>query len=133
VTRTTIRRVAGLAVGVLVFAAGVYVVRVASILAAYKAKMLCSEVFLAGRDADDVERELEVDDLRSLRFISDSIDRNARRVTSRVAGIILQDAAYREDGGCAVGADPVTNQAMHRTWFPVPKPVVAGRCPPPLA
>ena len=46
-TRTAIRRVAWLAIGVLLLAAGVYVVRVASILAAYKAKMLCSEARIA--------------------------------------------------------------------------------------
>lgn len=92
--------------------------RVASILAAYKAKMLCSEVFLAGRDADAVERELEVDDLQPLRFITDSVDRSARRVTSRFAGVVARDAAFSEGRGCAVGSGADTGRISHMTWFP---------------
>jgi CubicO group peptidase (beta-lactamase class C family) len=105
---------------VLVLGAGVYVVRVASILAAYKAKMLCSEVFLAGRDADVIERELEVDDLAPLRYITDSIDRTARRVTSRVAGIVTRDAAYAPHRGCAVwfAADATRSQSVDDARFP---------------
>jgi hypothetical protein len=100
VTRTTIRRVAWLAVGVLVFAAGVHVVRVASILAAYKAKMLCSEVFVAGRHPQTVERELEVDDLTPLKLVGTSVDRSTSRVTSSVVGIISHDAVFREGRPC---------------------------------
>jgi CubicO group peptidase (beta-lactamase class C family) len=118
VRRITRRHVAWFAIGVLAVAAGVYVVRVASILAAYKAKMLCSEVFLARREADEVERELEVDDLEPLRFISNTVDRDARRVASRVAGIIARDAVYRENRGCAVGAEVPGTQAIHQVWFP---------------
>src|SRR6185503_4555473 len=86
----------------------------------YKAKMLCSEVFLAGREADVVERELEVDDLQPLTLITDSIDRNAQRVTSRFVGIIARDAAYHASRGCAVrfGPDAVRGQAIHQVWFP---------------
>jgi CubicO group peptidase (beta-lactamase class C family) len=104
----------------MVLAAGVYVSRVASILAAYKAKMLCSEVFLADREADVVERELEVDDLKPLRYISDSVDRSARRVTSRFAGIIAREAAFHGSRGCAVWFDheTVRDQTTHWTSFP---------------
>jgi CubicO group peptidase (beta-lactamase class C family) len=112
VTRITWRRIAWLAVGVLVLAAGVYVVRVASILAAYKAKMLCSEIFIADRDPDVVERELEVDDLAPLRFITHAVDRKARQVTSSVAGIIVRGAAYRDNRGCTVGRDALAREAM---------------------
>jgi CubicO group peptidase (beta-lactamase class C family) len=120
VSRITRRRVAWFAVGVLVLAAGVPVVRVGSILAAYKAKMLCSEVFLAGREPDVVERELAVDDLAPLRFITDSVDRSARQVTSRFAGIVVRDAAYHASRGCAVGLGPdtVTGTTEHLTRFP---------------
>jgi CubicO group peptidase (beta-lactamase class C family) len=100
-------------VGLIVFAtAGVYVARVASILAAYKAKMLCSEVFVAGRDPQVVERELEVDDLEPLRFISTSVDRSARRVTSSVAGMLEQEAVYRGSLGCAVRFEPDTTRTI---------------------
>jgi len=106
VKRTTIRRVAWLAVGVLLFAGGVYVVRVASILAAYKAKMLCSEVFVGGRQPQIVERELEVDDLTPLKYVSTSVDRSTSRVTSSVVGVISHDAVYREGRGCAISFGP---------------------------
>jgi CubicO group peptidase (beta-lactamase class C family) len=120
VTRITKRRVAWFACGVLVLAAGVYVVRVASILAAYKAKMLCSEVFLAGREANVVERELEVDDLAPLRYIADSVNRSDRRVTARVAGVIRQDAMYGDRRGCTVrvGPDTGVDRGWRSEWRP---------------
>jgi CubicO group peptidase (beta-lactamase class C family) len=80
--------------------------------------MLCSEVFLAGRDADDVERELEVDDLQPLRVITDSVDRPARRVTSRFAGLIARDAVFHDGRGCTVGASADTTHNIHMTSFP---------------
>ena len=49
--------------------AALYVVRVASILVAYKAKMLCSEVLLADRDPRVATTELEVDDLTPFRYV----------------------------------------------------------------
>ena len=102
-------------IALIVFAtAGVYAARVASILAAYKAKMLCSEVFVAGRDPQIVERELEVDDLTPLKYISTSVDRGARRVTSSVAGMVGQEAVYRESRGCAVRFAPDTQGTAAR-------------------
>jgi CubicO group peptidase (beta-lactamase class C family) len=115
------RRAAWLTVGVLVLAlaAGVFGARVASILAAYKAKMLCSEVFLAGRDANLVQHELEVDDLAPLRYIADAVDRDEQRVTSRFAGIVAQRAAYHGHRGCAVSFGPVNagDHSEHLTAF----------------
>jgi CubicO group peptidase (beta-lactamase class C family) len=106
------------ATGVLVLAAGAYVARVTSILAAYKAKMLCSEVFLAQRDVEAVEGELEVDDLQPLRVITDSVDRNARRVTSTFAGVVARDAAFHEGRGCAVDSSGDTGRNVDMTRFP---------------
>jgi CubicO group peptidase (beta-lactamase class C family) len=102
VTRTAIRRVAWLAVGVLLLAAGVYVARVASILVAYKAKMLCSEVLLAHRDPRSVLAELEVDDLAPLRYISASVDSSARIAKASVAGLLRHEAVYRDQRGCVL-------------------------------
>lgn len=117
-TRITTRRVAWFVAGVLAVVAGVSVARVAAILAAYKAKMLCSEVFLAGRDAGEVERELEVDDLQPLRLIADSVDTHARRVTSRFAGVIVRDAAFHAGRGCAVGSREDIDRTTDRPRFP---------------
>ncbi|HEY9464540.1 MAG TPA: serine hydrolase [Vicinamibacterales bacterium] len=116
--RITKRRIVWCATGVLALAAAAYVARVVSILAAYKAKMLCSEVFLAQRDVDAVERELEFDDLQPLRVIADSVDRNARRVTSTFAGVVARDAAFHEGRGCAVGSSGDTGRNVHMTRFP---------------
>jgi len=118
VTRITTRRIAWFVAGTLAIAAGVYVARVAAIFAAYKAKMLCSEVFLAHREAGEVERELEVDDLQPLRVITDSVDRNARRVTSRFAGLITRDATFHDRRGCAVGSTADATQSIHITSSP---------------
>jgi hypothetical protein len=87
---------------VLLLAGGVYAFRVASILAAYRAKMLCSEVLLAHRDPHVVLNELEVDDLTPLRYISASVDASTRTATASVAGLVSHHAAYREERGCAL-------------------------------
>ena len=116
-TRLARRRIALIAVAVAVSAGIVYASRVAAILVAYKAKMLCSEVFVAGRDPQVVEKELEVDDLAPLKYVSASVDSDARRVTASVAGMIGQEALYRESRGCAVwfGPDTVQEIAAHVT------------------
>ena len=46
-----------------------YAARLIAIGAAYKAKMLCSEIFVAGRARDAVLADLVVDDLAMLRVI----------------------------------------------------------------
>jgi CubicO group peptidase (beta-lactamase class C family) len=113
VTRFTARRAAWTAGTVLLLAVGVYACRVAAILAAYKAKMLCSEVLLAHRDAGVVLTELEVDDLAPLRFINASVDPLARTATASVAGLIRHRASYRDEHGCALqlGPTPVARES----------------------
>ncbi len=115
-TRINRRRIAWLAVGVLLLAAGVYVVRVASILAAYKAKMLCSEVLLAHRDPRGVLTELEVDDLKPLRYISASVDPSARIAKASIAGLVRHEAVYRDQRGCVLqfGSSPTGTASSDR-------------------
>jgi CubicO group peptidase (beta-lactamase class C family) len=91
---------------VLLLAGGVYAVRVVSILTAYKAKMLCSEVLLAHRDPQVVTTELEVDDLAPLRIISASVDASARTTTASVAGLFTHRAEYEDGRGCALVYEP---------------------------
>ena len=114
-TRITRRRVVWAAIGLLVLAAGVYVLRVASILTAYKAKMLCSEVLLAQRDARAVLTELEVDDLAPLRYISASVDPSAQATTASFVGLVSHHASYRDDHGCALQPGPPTAGVASRT------------------
>jgi CubicO group peptidase (beta-lactamase class C family) len=115
VTRLTKKRAAWLVAAVLLLIIGVYAARVASILAAYKAKMLCSEVFVAGRDPQVVEKELEVDDLAPLTYVASSVNEDGKHVISSVAGIITQSAEYHEGRGCAVrfGPETRTSRIVH--------------------
>jgi CubicO group peptidase (beta-lactamase class C family) len=112
--RVTPRRIGLAVVAVLLVVGGVYAFRIASILVAYKAKMLCSEVLLAQRDPRAVMTELEVDDLTPLRYVSASIDSSGRTVTASVAGLISHRASYGDDRGCVLlfGPQPPTGQAL---------------------
>jgi CubicO group peptidase (beta-lactamase class C family) len=89
-----------LAVGA-VAALGAYTSRIVSILVAYKAKQLCSGVFVAGRAPDAVERDLEVDDLAVLRYVDAAIEARTRSATASFAGI-AHEAADRGPTGCAL-------------------------------
>jgi CubicO group peptidase (beta-lactamase class C family) len=80
-------------------------VRIASIGVAYKAKMLCSGVFVSGRNPQAVLADLEVDDLAMLRHVNVSMDRATRSVTANVLGLVTRRAVYRDGLGCALSHD----------------------------
>ncbi|RKE84290.1 serine hydrolase [Rhizobium sp. AG855] len=69
----------------------------------YAAKIVCSNVFLAGRDADDVL----ADDVQApghplLKLVGIDVDMDRRLVEARLAGVIAPSVAvYREGLGCA--------------------------------
>jgi hypothetical protein len=82
--------------------------RVASILAlgaAYKAKMLCSGIFVSGRDESTVLTDLQVDDLSRLRYIGTTVESRAQSVRASVLGLLTREAVYREGLGCALVMD----------------------------
>ena len=105
-TRTAWRRAGWIVLAVLLLASGIYVLRVATILVAYKAKMLCSEVLLAHRDSHTVLTELEVDDLKPLRVVSASVDAAARTATASLAGLVRHEAVYQDERGCVLQSAP---------------------------
>ena len=72
------------------------------IAVAYKAKMLCSGVFVVGRGEQDVLRELEIDDLAPLRFIGTSVDHSEGVARASALGIVRREAASRGATGCAI-------------------------------
>ena len=72
------------------------------IAVAFKARMLCSGVFVADRAAGDVVRELEFDDLAPLRHIHTAIDYSDARVFASALGVVRRTAALRRAGGCAL-------------------------------
>jgi len=73
--------------------------------AAYKAKMLCSEVFVAGRSEDAVLADLVVDDLAALKYIDVLIDKEMKTITSSFYGIAKSKVHYRKNGGCALASN----------------------------
>lgn len=72
------------------------------IAVAYKAKMLCSGVFVSGRAEKDVLAELELDDLAPLRFIRATLEPSEGQVTASALGVVRRQAASRGATGCAL-------------------------------
>jgi CubicO group peptidase (beta-lactamase class C family) len=80
-----------------------YVRELISIGAAYKAKILCSGVFVSMRTPDDVlHNDLSAEDLPILRSIDAAIDRRAHTVSASFLGLIKQSAEYRPGLGCTL-------------------------------
>jgi CubicO group peptidase (beta-lactamase class C family) len=102
-TKRRLIRTAVAATGVVVV--GALVVAVAPLIAlatAYKAQMLCSEVFILGRRADDAAARLAIDDLRLLRWIGTSVDTQWRVVQTRVFPLAARRARYDRSFGCVL-------------------------------
>lgn len=78
------------------------VLRLASVGVAYKAKMLCSGVFVSGRDPQAVLADLEVDDLAMLRHVGVSLDRVTRSATASILSLVTRRAVYRDGLGCTL-------------------------------
>lgn len=97
--------IAGLLLLLFFGAAFIHGAQLLSMGTAYKAKMLCSEIFVAGRDQEDVLSDLIVDDLSVLKIIDSFVDRKEKNVTSSFYGIGKSKVQYRDNGGCAVVSD----------------------------
>ena len=67
--------------------------------------MLCSEVFVAGRQPREVLADLEIDDLKALRILKTSIDEEAKEASAGFFGVITRTARYRGETGCALRFD----------------------------
>lgn len=88
---------------------------------AYKAKMLCSEIFVAGREPADVLADLESHKLKGLRIVGTSFDRVSRIVTARAPlGIIQRQASFRARAGCALMFDEQPSTAGSAESFSEP-------------
>lgn len=105
--------VAAVGIGVWLFAAPPAMIRVGT---GYAAKIVCSNVFIAGRDAAFVL----FDDVQApghplLRLVDVDVDRGAGTVTASLFGVFgTSQAAYREGIGCA--AAPDGDVAAAQSW-----------------
>ena len=95
--------VAGLVALTLLGVAAWYALRMAGIGAAYQAKILCSAVFVSGREPDAVLGEdLGYPTIDYLGWFDARVDRAAGRVASSFLGLVTREAAYRPGLGCAL-------------------------------
>lgn len=67
---------------------------------AYKAKMLCSAVFVSKRPPESASADLTVDDLALLRYVDARIE--GSRVVANLYGLIAHEAVYRPGLGCTL-------------------------------
>jgi CubicO group peptidase (beta-lactamase class C family) len=81
----------------------------------YAAKMVCSNVFLAGRDPDEVLRtDVQAPGVALLRLMRVSVDRERRVVRAGLLGFIGDGLAVARPGaGCAAVPDGNLEFAMH--------------------
>jgi len=97
----------GLTVATAFFAVVGLSVQLLEIGLAYKAMMLCSEVFVAKRKTEEVIRDLELDDLKLMKVLKNTLNRQNNTATSSFLRLIKRSAFYRENTGCTleIGAD----------------------------
>jgi CubicO group peptidase (beta-lactamase class C family) len=108
------RRVARAAGALLVAGLGVGLWLASDVVAvgvAYKAKMVCSGIFVAEREASAVVADLHIDDLTVLESVGLSVDLHTRSVTASAFGLITRRAVYRDGLGCALALDGLTPPA----------------------
>ncbi len=87
----------------------------------YAAKIVCSNVFLAGRDPDQVlALDVQAPGNPLLRLMRVSVDREAKRVHAALLGSFApNDAVYRDGMGCTTAPDGVETVAAVQS--PVPQ------------
>jgi CubicO group peptidase (beta-lactamase class C family) len=85
----------------------------------YSAKIVCSNVFLAGRDPDEVLRsDVQAPGIALLRLMRVSVDRERRVVRAGLLGFIGDGLAVaRPETGCAVVSDGNLEFATHVSPF----------------
>ncbi len=96
----------------------------------YAAKIVCSNVFLAGRDPQDVlATDVQAPGHPLLRLMRQSVDMEDRTVTASLLGVFAPGhAVYREGFGCA-GVPDGDYVAAQQAVADVPLPAVAAPSP----
>jgi CubicO group peptidase (beta-lactamase class C family) len=85
----------------------------------YNAKIVCSSVFVSGRDLADVEKV----DLGATAAVplTNEIDRANKTASSTLFGMFKQTAVYREGLGCTLSVD-VSEEELAKRVDAIPKP-----------
>jgi len=82
--------------------------------AAYKAKLLCSGVFVAKRNPQAVlTQDFDVEGLEPLRYVSSEIDKENRSVTAGVFGLVHRSAVFRPGLGCTLVFNGIPHLPEH--------------------
>jgi CubicO group peptidase (beta-lactamase class C family) len=105
VRRWTLAGIAALAL-IALLAGGWALSSLVSIAVAYKAKMICSAMYVAGRSLPEAAEDLHIDDLEQLRRVRVEVDSAAQLVTARFAGVFTRSAGHLPGQGCALDRRP---------------------------
>jgi CubicO group peptidase (beta-lactamase class C family) len=97
----------------------------------YAAKIVCSNVFIAGRGADEVlSTDVQAPGNPLLRLMRVSVDRERGHVHAALLGVFAgSDAVYRDGLGCAVAQRPDALEALRLTRQLVPAGDPSGPWP----
>jgi CubicO group peptidase (beta-lactamase class C family) len=103
-----------------------YLVRLVPVAGGYKAKVLCSAIFVSRRDIDPrLAPDVSADSYRLLRFFRTRVDHDMRTVTCSWLGLWARTAVYRSGLGATLMAgpsicEPITTAIMNPGPFSAP-------------
>ncbi len=92
-----------------------YCAKIISIAAAYKAKLLCSGVFISHRNPEAVVHEdLEAEDLAYFRLVTPQVDFIKQSASASLFGLSKRTAIYKPDLGCVLvyGDKPINDASL---------------------
>ena len=102
--------------------------RIAEVGAAYKAKVVCSALFVSGRELSAVlSEDVSVDDYRILRPFRTVVDRERGAVTCSFLGLKPRTALFRPGLGATLCLGEAPPQAPPRTRVEAPAPADPSR------
>src|SRR5215813_11269294 len=109
--------IAGATMGIIIIGAVLMVgAPIVATATAYKAQMLCSEIFVIGRRADDASARLAIDDLRPLAWIRASVDTQRRTARTRLFPLPARQSRFDKSFGCVLqpsGGPTAARPALH--------------------
>ncbi|OIO08267.1 MAG: hypothetical protein AUJ52_08585 [Elusimicrobia bacterium CG1_02_63_36] len=98
-------------------AATAYALRIAPVGSGYKAKVVCSAVFVCGRDPEEVARlDVSADSYAILRPFRVSVDHERRSVTASLFGAGAKTAVFRPGIGTTLSASPAGPASLPEEW-----------------